>query len=57
MSKVKINQNKSYCVVSAFPDDIVDFTESVQALISDGWSTIGGISAANSMLYQALSKK
>ena len=54
---IKINQNKSYCIVSAFADDIVDFTESVQALISDGWSTIGGISAANSMLYQALSKK
>ena len=57
MSKVKINKNKSYCIVSAFADDIVDFTESVQALSSDGWSTIGGISAANSMLYQALSKK
>ena len=57
MSKVKINKNKSYCIVSAFADDIVDFTESVQALIGDGWITIGGISAANSMLYQALSKK
>ena len=57
MSKVKINKNKSYCIVSAFADDIVDFTESVQALIADGWNTIGGISAANCMLYQALSKK
>lgn len=56
MSTVKINKKETYCVVSAFADDIVDFTDTIQSLINDGWCIIGGLSAANSMLYQTLTK-
>ena len=56
MSAVKINKKETYCVVSAFADDIVDFTDTIQSLINDGWHIIGGLSAANSMLYQTLTK-
>tara|TARA_B100001142_G_scaffold47464_1_gene44206 strand:+ start:5335 stop:5514 length:180 start_codon:yes stop_codon:yes gene_type:complete len=56
MSTVKINKKETYCVVSAFADDIVDFTDTIQSLINDGWHIIGGLSAANSMLYQTLTK-
>jgi hypothetical protein len=56
MPKVKINIKDTYCIVSAFADDIVDFTEAIQSLLNDGWKTAGGLSAANSMLYQALIK-
>ena len=57
MSTVKINKKETYCIVSAFADDIVDFTETIQFLVNEGWHIIGGLSAANSMLYQSLIKK
>ena len=56
MSTVKINKKETYCVVSAFADDITDFTDTIQSLLNDGWYVIGGVSAANSMLYQTLTK-
>ena len=56
MLKVKINIKDTYCIVSAFADDIVDFTEAIQSLLNEGWKIAGGLSAANSMLYQALIK-
>ena len=56
MSTVKINKKETYCVDSDFADDIVDFTDTIQSLINDGWHIIGGLSAANSMLYQTLTK-
>ncbi|MFL3052797.1 MAG: hypothetical protein ACJZ15_06400 [Candidatus Neomarinimicrobiota bacterium] len=57
MSSVKINKKETYCIVSAFADDIIDFTETIQSLVNEGWHIIGGLSAANSMLYQSLIKK
>ena len=56
MSTVKINKKDTYCIVSAFADDIIDFTETIQSLVNEGWHIIGGLSAANSMLYQSLIK-
>ena len=56
MSSVKINKKETYCIVSAFADDIIDFTETIQSLVNEGWHIIGGLSAANSMLYQSLIK-
>ena len=56
MSTVKINKKETYCIVSAFADDIIDFTETIQSLVNEGWHVIGGLSAANSMLYQSLIK-
>tara|TARA_X000000368_G_scaffold271789_1_gene215472 strand:+ start:69 stop:248 length:180 start_codon:yes stop_codon:yes gene_type:complete len=56
MSTVKINKKETYCIVSAFADDIIDFTETIQSLVNEGWHIIGGLSAANSMLYQSLIK-
>ena len=57
MSTVKINKKETYCIVSAFADDIIDFTETIQSLVNEGWHIIGGLSASNSMLYQSLIKK
>ena len=57
MSSVKINKKETYCIVSSFADDIIDFTETIQSLVNEGWHIIGGLSAANSMLYQSLIKK
>ena len=57
MSSVKINKKETYCIVSAFADDIIDFTETIQSLVNEGWHIIGGLSAENSMLYQSLIKK
>tara|TARA_B000000475_G_scaffold96659_1_gene78450 strand:+ start:85 stop:264 length:180 start_codon:yes stop_codon:yes gene_type:complete len=56
VSTVKINKKETYCIVSAFADDIIDFTETIQSLVNEGWHIIGGLSAANSMLYQSLIK-
>ena len=56
MSTVKINKKETYCIVSSFADDIIDFTETIQSLVNEGWHIIGGLSAANSMLYQSLIK-
>ena len=56
MPVVKIYKKDTYCIVSAFADDIIEFTESIQNLIDDGWRVNGGLSASNSMLYQSLMK-
>jgi len=57
MSGVRINKKETYCIVSGFADDIIDYTETIQSLVNEGWHIIGGLSAANSMLYQSLIKK
>ena len=49
MSTVKINKKETYCVVSAFADDITDFTDTIQSLLNDGWFIMGGVSAC--LLY------
>ena len=56
MPKVNIHKKDTFCIVSAFADDIADFTETIQSLLNDGWKITGGLSAANSMLFQALTK-
>ena len=54
MSSVNINKTKTYCLISAFSADAEILTTTIHSLIIDGWILAGGISASNSMLFQAL---
>ena len=54
--KVNINKKRSYCVISAYADDLSDFTDCIDILIKEGWLIAGNLTASNSMLYQALTK-
>ena len=55
--KVNINKRRSYCVVSAYADDLNEFADYIDRLIDkEGWLIAGSLSASNSMLYQALTK-
>ena len=56
MSSVNIYKTKTYCLVSAFSADAEKLTRSIHSLDRDGWILAGGISASNSMLFQALYK-
>ena len=56
MSSVNINKTKTYCLISAFSADAEILSTTIHSLIKDGWILAGGISASNSMLFQALYK-
>ena len=56
MHNVKIQMEKNYCIVSSFTDDITELVNSIQKLLDEGWSLMGGLTASNSMLFQALNK-
>ena len=56
MYNVKIQMGENYCIVSSFTDDITELINSIQMLLDEGWSLMGGLTASNSMLFQALNK-
>ena len=56
MSSVNIYKSKTYCLVSAFSADANELATTVEDLLAKGWTLAGGISASNSMLFQALYK-
>ena len=56
MKNVKIRMGKNYCIVSSFTDDITELVNSIQILLDEGWSLMGGLTASNSKLFQALNK-
>jgi hypothetical protein len=56
MHNVKIQMGENYCIVSSFTDDITELVNSIQTLLDEGWSLMGGLTASNSMLFQALNK-
>ena len=54
--KITIVKKQNYLIISAYADDIEEFAESVQSMLSEGWQLNGGISSSTSILYQSLRK-
>ena len=54
--KITIVKKQNYLIISAYADDIVEFAESVQSMLAEGWKLNGGISSSTSILYQSLIK-
>lgn len=54
MSKVSIQKNGNYCIVSAYGEDIKEMISAIGDLLKDGWSLAGGVAASNSKIFQAL---
>tara|TARA_B100001250_G_C19644910_1_gene719932 strand:+ start:636 stop:842 length:207 start_codon:yes stop_codon:yes gene_type:complete len=53
-SSITIHKTKTYCIATAFVDDMKDFTHAINTLKLEGWSLAGGISVSDSRLFQCL---
>tara|TARA_B100000029_G_scaffold204020_1_gene202016 strand:- start:1226 stop:1405 length:180 start_codon:yes stop_codon:yes gene_type:complete len=54
MSKVSIQKNNNYCIVSAYGEDIKEMISAISNLIEEGWALAGGVASSNSKIFQAL---